>query len=201
MAKKEKRVGIEESDEVGEQYVFIAMDADTKLVFSWLVGKRSPVNTHTFMRDVYARTAWGWRPQLTTDGWGPYVPAVAQTFGLDVDFAQLIKIYGSLPAVREGYTPSRFVEAVSKVVTGNPDSMFISTSYIERQNLTLRMMSRRFTRLTNAFSKRLLHLKAAVALHFAFYNFCRVHASLRVTPAMEAGIADRIWTLEEILCS
>jgi transposase-like protein/IS1 family transposase len=199
VAKKEKRVGIEESDEVGEQYVFIAMDADTKLVFSSLVGKRSPVNTYTFMRDVCSRTAWGWKPQLTTDGWGPYVGAVDATFGNEVDFAQLIKIYGRLPETREGYTPSRFVEAVSKVVTGTPDPMFVSTSYIERQNLTLRMMSRRFTRLTNAFSKRLLHLKAAVALHFAFYNFCRVHASLRITPAMQAGIADQVWTLGELL--
>jgi len=148
---------------------------------------------------MYARTAWGWKPQLTTDGWGPYVPAVAQTFGLDVDFAQLVKIYGSLPAVREGYVPSRFVEAVSKVVTGNPDPAFVSTSLIERQNLTIRMASRRFTRLTNAFSKRLLHLKAAVALHFAWYNLCRVHSSLRVTPGIQAGISDHVWDLEESL--
>jgi hypothetical protein len=116
-----------------------------------------------------------------------------------VDYAQLIKIYGHLPEGRQGYVPSRFVEAVSKVINGNPDPMFVSTSYIERQNLTLRMMSRRFTRLTNAFSKRLLHLKAAVALHFAYYNLCRVHSSLRVTPAMQAGIADHVWGLEELL--
>ncbi len=199
VAKREKHTSLEEGDDVGEQYTFIAMDADTKLVFSWLTGKHSPVNTHTFMRDVYARTAWGLCPQITTDGWGPYVPAINATFKDSVDYAQLIKIYGNLPAVREGYAPSRYVESVSKVVTGNPDPQFVSTSYIERQNLTIRMMSRRFTRLTNAFSKKLSHLKAAVALHFAYYNFCRVHASLRVTPAMEAGITNHLWTIDELL--
>ena len=178
---------------------FIAMDADTKLVFSWLTGKRSTANTYTFMRDVYARTAWGSCPQITTDGWGPYVPAMNATFRDSVDYAQLVKIYGSLPAMREGYAPSRYVESISKVVTGNPDPQFVSTSYIERQNLTIRMMSRRFTRLTNAFSKKLSHLKAAIALHFAYYNLCRVHSSLRVTPAMQAGLAEHIWTLQELL--
>ena len=116
-----------------------------------------------------------------------------------VDYAQLVKIYGSLPAVREGYAPSRYVESISKVVTGNPDPQFVSTSYIERQNLTIRMMSRRFTRLTNAFSKKLSHLKAAIALHFAYYNLCRVHSSLRITPAMAAGITDHIWTIGDLL--
>jgi len=199
VGKRERRTTIEEGPEVGEQYTFIAMDADTKLVFSWLTGKRSNVNTHLFMRDVYARTAWGLCPQITTDGWGPYAPAIATTFKDSVDFAMLVKIYGSLPAVREGYAPSRYVESVSKIVTGNPDPQFVSTSYIERQNLTLRMMSRRFTRLTNAFSKKLSHLKAAISLHFAYYNLCRIHASLRVTPAMQAGIADHVWEMEELV--
>jgi IS1 family transposase len=199
VAKRERRTGIEDGPEVGEQYTFVAMDADTKLVFSWLTGKRSTANTYAFMRDVYARTAWGLCPQITTDGWGPYVPAINATFKDSVDYAQLVKIYSSLPAVREGYAPSRYVEAVSKVVTGNPDPMFVSTSYIERQNLTLRMMSRRFTRLTNAFSKRLTHLKAAVSLHFAYYNLCRIHASLRVTPCMEAGIEGHVWSIRELL--
>jgi transposase-like protein/IS1 family transposase len=172
--KRERSVSIEESDEVGEQYTFIAMDADTKLVFSWLTGKRTLANTFTFMRDVHARTAWGLHPQLTTDAWGPYICAVKATFRQSVDFGQLQKIYGHLPPGRQGYAPSRFVEAISKVVTGKPDPKHISTSSIERQNLTLRMMSRRFTRLTNAFSKKLSHLKAAITLHFGFYNFCRV---------------------------
>ena len=199
VAKREKHTSLEEGDDVGEQYTFIAMDADTKLVFSWLTGKRSNVNTHLFMRDVYARTAWGSCPQITTDGWGPYVPAINATFKDSVDYAQLVKIYGNLPAVREGYAPSRYVESVSKVVTGNPDPQFVSTSYIERQNLTIRMMSRRFTRLTNAFSKKLSHLKAAISLHFAYYNLCRVHSTLRVTPAMEAGIENHVWSLGELL--
>jgi transposase-like protein/IS1 family transposase len=197
--KRERNVSIEESAEVGEQYTFIAMDADTKLVFSWLTGKRTTVNTILFMRDLYGRTAWGLRPQITTDGWGPYRLAVGATFRNSVDFAQLQKIYGHLPPGRAGYAPPRFVEAVSKVVTGKPDPRHVSTSYIERQNLTLRMMSRRFTRLTNAFSKKLSHLKAAITLHFAYYNFCRVHQSLKKTPSMEAGIADHIWTIEELL--
>lgn len=196
--KRERRVSIEESDEVGEQYTFIGMDADTKLVFSWLTGKRTTANTITFMRDLYSRTEWGLHPQLTTDGWGPYRLAVAATFRESVDFAQLQKVYSRLPT-RTGYAPPRFVEAVSKVVTGNPDHKHVSTSYIERQNLTLRMMSRRFTRLTNAFSKSLKHLKAALTLHFAFYNFCRVHQSLKKTPSMAAGLTDRIWTVADLL--
>jgi len=197
--KRERRVSIEESDEVGEQYTFIGMDADTKLVFSWLTGKRTTANTIVFMRDLYSRTAWGLHPQLTTDGWGPYRLAVDATFKDSVDFAQLQKVYSHVQVGRQGYAPPRFVETVTKVVTGNPEKRHISTSYIERQNLTLRMMSRRFTRLTNAFSKKLTHLKAALTLHFAFYNFCRIHQSLKKTPSMAAGIADHVWTIEELL--
>jgi transposase-like protein/IS1 family transposase len=197
--KRERRVSIEESDEVGEQYTFIGMDADTKLVFSWLTGKRTTANTITFMRDLYSRTAWGLHPQVTTDGWGPYRLAMAATFRDSADFAQLQKVYGPSSPGRGGYAPPRFREAVSRVITGNPDKRHISTSYIERQNLTLRMMSRRFTRLTNAFSKKLTHLKAAITLHFAYYNFCRVHQSLKQTPSMAAGLTDHAWNLEELL--
>jgi transposase-like protein/IS1 family transposase len=196
--KRERNVAIEDPEEVGEQYTFLAMDADTKLVFSWLTGKRSTVNTITFMRDMYSRTAWGLQPQLTTDGWGPYRLAVEDTFRGFVDFAQLVKIYGRLPQ-KVGYAPPKFMEAVSKVIHGNPDPRYISTSYIERQNLTIRMMNRRFTRLTNAFSKKLSHLKAAITLHFAYYNFCRIHQTLRQTPAMAAGITDHVWSIEELL--
>lgn len=199
--KRERRVSIEESDEVGEQYTFIGMDADTKLVFSWLTGKRTTANTIVFMRDLYSRTAWGLHPQMTTDGWGPYRLAVAATFGDSVDFAQLQKVYGPSSPGRGGYAPPRFREAVSRVVTGDPDPRYISTSYIERQNLTLRMMSRRFTRLTNAFSKSLKHLKAAITLHFAFYNFCRIHQTLKCTPAMAAAITDHVWTVGELFIS
>ncbi len=199
VAKKEKHTTLEDGETIGDQYVFVGMDADTKLVISWIVGKRSIANTHAFMRELYGRLAWGSHPQLTTDGWGPYVDAVDRTLGHDgVDFAQLIKVYGLPSESERRYSPPRFVEAVSKPIFGNPDPEHISTSYIERQNLTMRMQMRRFTRLTNAFSKRLRHLKAAIALHFAYYDFCRVHSSLRVTPAMEAGIADHVWSLEEI---
>lgn len=198
--KRERRVQIEDPEEIGEQYTFIGMDADTKLVFSWLTGKRTTANTIVFMRDLYSRTAWGLHPQLTTDGWAPYRWAVDFTFKDSVDFAQLVKMYGRTPEPgRQGYAPPKFVEAVSKVVTGNPDPRFVSTSYIERQNLSLRMMSRRFTRLTNAFSKSLKHLKAAISLHFAYYNFCRVHQTLRQTPAMASGITDHVWEIEELV--
>lgn len=196
--KRERRTSIEESDEVGEQYTFIAMDADSKLVFTWLTGKRTTANTIAFMRDLYARTEWGLHPQLTTDGWGPYRLGVEATFGDSVDFAQLQKVYSRLP-VRTGYAPPRFLEAVSKVRTGNPDPQHISTSYIERQNLTIRMANRRFTRLTNAFSKKLTHLRAAITLHFAYYDFCRVHSSLGTTPAVRAGLTDHVWTIAELL--
>jgi IS1 family transposase len=175
------------------------MDADTKLVFSWLTGKRTTANTIAFMRDLYSRTHWGLHPQLTTDGWGPYRLAVGATFKDSVDFAQLQKIYTAASSGSQGYAPPRFREAVSRVITGHPDKRHISTSYIERQNLTLRMASRRFTRLTNAFSKSLKHLKAALTLHFSYYNFCRVHQSLKRTPSMAAGITDHIWELSELL--
>jgi IS1 family transposase len=197
--KRERMVSIEETAEVGEQYTFIGMDADTKVIFSWHTGKRTTANTIAFMRDLYSRTAWGLHPQLTSDGWGPYRLAVAATFRNSVDFAQLQKVYGPSSPGRAGYAPPRFREAVSRVITGNPDRKYVSTSYIERQNLTLRMMSRRFTRLTNAFSKKLSHLKAALTLHFAFYNFCRVHQSLKKTPCMAAGITDRVWAIDELL--
>jgi len=199
--KRERRVSIEESAEVGEQYTFIGMDADTKVVFSWHTGKRTTANTMEFMRDLYSRTAWGLHPQLTSDGWGPYRLAVAATFRDSVDFAQLQKVYGPSSPGRGGYAPPRFREAVSRVITGNPDRQYVSTSYIERQNLTLRMASRRFTRLTNAFSKKLSHLKAALTLHFAYYYFCRVHQSLKKTPCMAAGITDHVWSVDELFSS
>lgn len=137
-------------------------------------------------------------PQLTTDGYGPYLPAIEKTFGYDVDFAQLIKVYRG-----EGwggrYSPGRLLEILSKPRIGRPDEAHVSTSYVERQNLTMRMQMRRFTRLTNAFSKKLTNLKAALALHFAWYNFVRIHASLRVTPAMAAGISSQVWKLQQLL--
>jgi len=138
------------------------------------------------------------RVQLTTDGFGPYRNAVEDAFGAAIDFAQLVKLYSASGAPDTRYSPGEFVNSMPIPVTGNPKPSLISTSHIERQNLTIRMQLRRFTRLTNAFSKKLSHLKAALALHFAHYNFCRIHQTLRVTPAMAAGIADHIFSIEEI---
>ncbi len=196
--KKEKQVRTGDSPEVGDQWVFVAMDAETKLIPTFTVGKRTEETTWYFISDLADRIAA--RIQLTTDGFVHYQRQVEDTFGSEVDYAQLIKLYVS--AVQEGnerYSPSPIVETISKVQIGDPDPARICTSHIERQNLTMRMQMRRFTRLTNAFSKKLTNLKAACALHFAHYNFCRVHQSLRVTPAMAAGISNEIWPLKTLL--
>ncbi len=200
VGKKRRNVREGDSPELGDQWVYVAIDAETKLVPSFRVGKRFRPDTAAFLWDLYHRLAN--RVQLTTDGLNHYTVSVPECFGTDVDFAQLVKLFegsGNGPDAR--YSPPRITEVISKVRIGAPDPEQISTSYVERQNLTMRMAMRRFTRLTNAFSKKLSHLKAAVALHFAWYNFVRVHKSLRCTPAMEAGISDHIWTVGEILGS
>ena len=196
--KKRAHVRSTDSPEIGDQWVYVAIDAETKLVPSFRVGKRFRPDTAAFLWDLYHRLAN--RVQLTTDGLNHYTVSVPECFGTDVDFAQLVKLfegYGQGPDAR--YSPPRITEVISKVRTGDPDPDHISTSFVERQNLTMRMAMRRFTRLTNAFSKKLSHLKAAIALHFAYYNFCRVHSSLRVTPAMEAGLTDHVWSIAELL--
>jgi hypothetical protein len=139
------------------------------------------------------------RLQLTTDGFNAYVGSVEESFGADIDYAQLIKEFGPENPDRARYTPPVVIGVTQVVVNGSPDKKVISTSYGERQNLTIRMMCRRLTHLTNAFSKKLANLKAAMALHFAYYNFCRIHQTLRVTPVMAAGVTDRIWGLHEFL--
>jgi hypothetical protein len=139
------------------------------------------------------------RAQITTDGFRPYINAIEDAFGANVDYAMLIKMYSELGQADKRYSPGEFVNALPIPVTGNPKPFLISTSHIERQNLTIRMQLRRFTRLTNAFSKKLENLKAALSLHFAWYNFCRVHSTLRVTPAMQAGIVDSVWSFNELL--
>ncbi len=200
VGKKQRRVRKGDSPEVGDQWVFVAIDADTKLVPAFHIGKRHRLDTRSFLWNLYERISG--RTQITTDGLTHYTAGVPDAFGLDVDFAQLVKLfgdYGQHDTAEARYSPSPIVEVISKVRCGNPDPQHISTSFVERQNLTMRMAIRRFTRLTNAFSKKLANLKAAVALHFAYYNFCRVHSSLRVTPAMEAGITDHVWTLREML--
>jgi IS1 family transposase/transposase-like protein len=199
VGKKQKRVRKDDSPELGDAWVFVAIDADTKLIPSFTIGKRSAATTRTFIEDLSGRIAN--RIQITTDGFRFYVEAVERSFGADIDFAQLVKLYGDYGQHDSAakYSPSPILEVISKTVQGNPDPERISTSYVERQNLTMRMMMRRFTRLTNAFSKKLDNLKAAVALHFAYYNFCRVHKTLRVTPAMEAGLTDHVWSIGELL--
>ena len=176
------------------------MDADTKLVISHQIGKRERPMAFGLIVDLKERIVG--RPTIITDGLVHYRDAVFYTFGhLNVDFAQLVKVVreGKMKPFREGYQPAKVVTCTPHRIFGNPDPAKISTSYIERQNLTLRMSMRRLTRLTNAFSKKLDNLKAATALHFAWYNFGRMHKSLRMTPAMAAGIADHIWEIGELL--
>jgi transposase-like protein/IS1 family transposase len=200
IGKKRRNVRSGDSPEFGDQWVYVAIDAETKLVASFRIGKRVRPDTAAFLWDLYHRLSN--RVQLTTDGLNHYTVAVPECFGTDVDFAQLTKMfgdYGQFDTPEARYSPPRIAGAISKVRQGDPDPDFISTSFVERQNLTMRMAMRRFTRLTNAFSKKLSHLKAAVALHFAYYNFCRAHSSLRVTPAMEAGLTDHVWSIAELI--
>jgi len=198
--KKQALITDDDPPERGDQYVFIGMDADTKLVISHLIGKRDAATAFYMISDLKERLAY--RVQLTTDGFRPYLSAVEDNFGADIDYAMLVKVYGT--EQREAgalawYGPPRVVAAMPTPITGRPHPRYISTSYIERQNLTIRMQARRFTRLTNAFSKKLANLKAQVALHFAHYNFVRIHETLRVTPAMAAGITHRLWGLEDLI--
>jgi len=199
--KKERRLTAQEklNPELGDQYVFVALDAETKLVPSYLVGKRDGETALRFMMDLQERLQGNGRIQLTSDGFRAYIDAVEQAFGTDVDFAQLVKLYRSENPGPGRYSPPRVSEVISTVINGNPNPTLISTSYVERQNLTMRMAIRRFTRLTNAFSKKLANLKAALALHFAYYNFVRIHKTLRVTPAMAAGVTGRLWNLADLL--
>ncbi|AVP96220.1 IS1 family transposase [Ahniella affigens] len=181
----------------GDVWTWTAICADTKLVASWMVGSRDGDAAQTFIGDLAPRLRN--RVQLTTDGHKVYVEAVESAFGAAVDYAMLVKVYGEGPkSDQRRYSPSEFVCATKQTVTGNPDMDKVSTSYVERQNLTMRMSCRRFTRLTNAFSKKVENHAHAVALHFMHYNFGRIHKSLRVTPAMEAGVSNHVWSLEEI---
>jgi len=186
-----------QSSEAGDVWTWVALDADTKLVPCWLVGKRDAGYAFQFMSDLASRLTS--RVQLTTDGHKPYLTAVEDVFGIDIDYAQLVKIYGTEQEPSEArYSPPKCLGARPTTITGNPDPKHISTSYIERQNLTIRMMNRRFTRLTNAFSKKIENHRYSQALHYMHYNFCRIHKSLRVTPAMEAGVSNHVWSIEEI---
>jgi IS1 family transposase len=181
----------------GDVWTWVAMDADTKLICSWLVGQGTAKAADQFIMDLRSRLAN--RVQLTTDGLAMYLTAVAYSFGQDVDYAQLVKIYGDSGEDEKRYSPAECTGCENHTIVGNPDPKHISTSYIERQNLTMRMQMRRFTRLTNAFSKKIENHIAAIALHYMHYNFCRIHQTLRITSAMASGIADRVWTIRDLL--
>lgn len=185
-------------DDAGSVWTWVALCQDTKVVPSWHVGGRTPEAARRFIADLAPRIAP--RPQITTDGLPQYVQAIFAAFGKDVDFAQLIKIYESGHSDSARYSPAVCVGSHPQTVIGDPDPLWVSTSYVERQNLTMRMGMRRFTRLTNGFSKKVENLRAAVALHFMHYNFARPHQTLGgKTPAQAAGIADHRWTAEEIV--
>ncbi len=181
----------------GDVWTFTAIDADTKLIPSWLVGSRDAGCATEFVQDLAGRLAN--RVQLTSDGLKLYLSAVEDAFGADVDFAMLIKHYGNAPEGEKRYSPAVCTGASQKAITGNPDAKHISTSYIERHNLTVRMQNRRYTRLTNGFSKKLANHVSAFAMFIMYYNFGRVHQTLRVTPAMEAGVSDHVWTIEKMV--
>ena len=181
----------------GDVWTWTAICADTKIVPSWLVGNRDGETAKVFIDDLASRLAS--RVQLTTDGHKPYLEAIEDSFGADIDYAMLIKIYGNSKEQEKRYSPAECTGIEKRTITGEPDAKDISTSYVERQNLTMRMSMRRFTRLTNAFSKKVENHMHAISLHYMYYNFGRIHQTLRVTPAMEAGICDHVWSLEEIV--
>src|ERR1039458_4462176 len=196
---KEKAKGnlYKAADALGDAYTYVAMERNSKLILAWHLGKRNRQDTLTFILKL--RNATKGKFQLTTDGWPSYPDAVERVFGSEIDYAQLIKVYGASRDGEQRYSPAEVVAVEEVPRAGMPDFERICTSHIERQNLTMRMQIRRLTRLTNAFSKKWENLRAAIALHFAYYKFCRVHQTLRVTPAMEAGLTDHVWSIAELL--
>lgn len=193
---KEKN-NVDDDPTRGDAYCFVALERNSKLILSWHLGRRTARDTVAFTEKINEATRGQF--QITTDGFKPYVDAVHYSLGTRVDFAQLVKIYAAPRDGEQRDSPAEVVDAVPIPRWGNPKLHRICTSHVERQNLTMRMQIRRLTRLTNAFSKKWENLKAALSLHFAWYNFCRVHSTLRVTPAMAAGISDQIWTLDKLL--
>lgn len=196
---KEKNVTAEIAAQrtAGDVWTWVAVDADTKLVPCWMLGQRDAATAHEFMQDLAGRLAT--RVQLTTDGFKAYLTAVDHAFGEDIDYATLVKLYGSDPEGQKRYSPAQCIGCKKHPIKGSPDPKHVSTSYVERQNLTMRMSMRRFTRLTNAFSKKVENHAAALALHYMWYNFGRIHQTLRITPAMAAGITDHVWSLAEVV--
>jgi IS1 family transposase len=198
IGKKQRKVTIEDSPEVGDIWTFIAVDADSKIVPCYRVGKRDLATAAGFVCDLASRV--NDRIQLSSDALRTYVPAVERGFGCDVDYGQLIKTYATSSEYPENrYSPGDVISTEKSVITGNPDQAKISTSYVESQSLTLRMHCRRLTRLTNAFSKRLDSFKAAIGLHFGYYNLVKRHTTLRMTPAMAAGIEPSFWSVADLI--
>jgi len=196
---KEKNVPADKRGQFGygDVWTWTALCADTKLVVSWALGTRGPETAFEFMHDLAGRLAN--RVQLTTDGLRVYLQAVESAFGSEIDYAMLVKLYGNDRESEARYSPAECIGCRPIAITGNPQAKHISTSFVERQNLTMRMNMRRFTRLTNAFSKKVENHGHMIALHYMHYNFCRIHQTLRVTPAMQAGIADHVWGIGEIV--
>jgi len=196
--KKQRHLNaLDDHNRLGDQYTFVALDPETKIVPSYRVGKRDLRNATAFLHDLSGRLAN--KIQLSSDALVAYVDATEEAFGLDVDYGQIVKSYEAEPVGPGRYSPPHVTSATRAPIKGDPDFAHISTSLVERQNLTMRMSMRRFTRLTNAFSKKLENLKAAVAVHFAHYNFVRIHSTIRCTPAMEAGVTDKLWTIRDLL--
>jgi transposase-like protein/IS1 family transposase len=200
IGKKQKQVQPEDDPNLGDAYCFVAIERTSKLVLNFALGKRDQATTNIFIEGLRHATSRK-EFQITTDGFTPYVSAIENTLSDRVDFAQLIKVYRATPEGERRYSPAEVVSTEVVVGIGSPDPKRICTSHIERQNLSMRMGIRRFTRLTNAFSKKWDNHWTALCVWFAFYNFCRVHQTLRITPAMAAGISDHIWTIRELISS
>ncbi len=201
--KTKNRKGKGDDDQLGDAYTFVAFERDSKLILAWHLGRRTSGDTLLFTEKIFAAVdGTENRIQISTDGFPAYPDAIAYSLGTRADYAQLVKIYGVADDADERrYSPARMIEAIATPIFGNPDPEKICTSHVERQILNIRMAMRRFTRLTNAFSKKWENLKAALALYFAYYNFCRIHKTIRCTPAMEAGVTNHVWELKDLLAN
>lgn len=195
-----KKINGKESDEnIGDAYCFIAIERDTKLILAWHLGRRTSADTQIFTEKLANATSGNF--QINTDGFKPYHQAIKASLGERVDFAQIVKVFGKPEGDEHRYSMPQVIETKKTAIIGDPNMDLATTSHIERQNLTVRMGMRRMTRLTNAFSKKWANLNHAYAIQFAYYNFCRIHSTIRVTPAMEAGITDHVWSLSELLAN
>jgi IS1 family transposase len=199
VGKKQRQASPEDrANGLGDVWTFVAIDVESRMVPAYLVGNRDGYHADTFVEDLASRL--NARPQISSDAMSAYVDAVERGFGVNADYGQLVKVYAAVElAEQRRYSPAQLIDVRKVIVAGNPDPDLISTSYVERQNLTMRMHMRRLTRLTNGFSKKRENFRAAVALHFGYYNFVRLHKTLRMTPAMAGGVTDHIWTVPELM--